>query len=96
MSADRCEGWDKIKISKLNDLNRQLNAIRDDNIEEQTIAFKHMGNKNIYVTTQRLYYTKSVRELLKKFMKLSDVDCSSSLFYKYKPFYVIPPTGSEQ
>ena len=96
VSADRYDGWDKIKISKLNDLNRQLNAIRDDNIEEQTIAFKHMGNKNIYVTTQRLYYTKSVRELLKKFMKLSDVDCSSSLFYKYKPFYVIPPTGSEQ
>ena len=32
------EGRDKIKISKLNYLNRQLNAIQDDNIEEKTIA----------------------------------------------------------
>ena len=69
VSADRCEGRDKIEISKLNDLNRQLNAIQDDNIEEQTIAFKQTGNKNTYATTQRLYYTKSVRELHKKFMK---------------------------
>ena len=69
VSTDRREGRDKIKISKLNYLNRQLNAIQDDNIEEQTIAFKQTGNKNTYATTQRLYYTKSVRELHKKFMK---------------------------
>ena len=45
VSTDRREGRDKIKISKLNYLNRQLNAIQDDNIEEQTIAFKKTGNK---------------------------------------------------
>ena len=38
VSTDPHEGRDKIKISKLNHLNRQLNAIQDDNIEEQTIA----------------------------------------------------------
>ena len=65
MSADRCEGWDKIKISKLNDLNRQLNAIQDDIMEEQTIAFKQTGNKKTYVTSDRLVYKKSVRELHK-------------------------------
>ena len=43
MPTDCREGRDKIKISKLNDLNRQLNA--DDNIKEQTIAFKKTGNK---------------------------------------------------
>ena len=96
VSTDRREGRDKIKISKLNYLNRQLNAIQDDNIEEQTIAFKKTGNKKTYVTAQRLVYTKSVRELHKKFMELSGIDCSYSLFYKYKPFYVIPPTEREQ
>ena len=73
MSTDCCEGRDKIKISKLNYLNRQLNAIQDDNIEEQTIAFKKTGNKKTYVTAQRLVYTKSVRELHKKFMELSGI-----------------------
>ena len=48
------------------------------------------------VTTQRLVYTKSVRELHKKIMELSGIDCCYSLFYKYKPFYVIPPTEREQ
>ena len=96
VSTDRREGRDKIKISKLNYLNRQLNAIQDDNIEEQTIAFKKTGNKKTYVTAQRLAYTKSVRELHKKFMELSGIDCFYSLFYKYKPFYVIPPTEREQ
>ena len=96
VSTDRREGRDKIKISKLNYLNRQLNAIQDDNIEEQTIAFKKTGNKKTYVTAQRLVYTKSVRELHKKFMELSGIDCFYSLFYKYKPFYVIPPTEREQ
>ena len=85
-----------MKISKLNYLNRQLNAIQDDNFEEQTIAFKKAGNKETYVTAQRLVYSKSVRELDKKFMELSDIDCSHSLFYKFKPFYVIPPTEREQ
>ena len=87
VSTDRREGRDKIKISKLNYLNRQLNAIQGDNIEEKTIAFKKTGNKKTYVTAQRLVYTKSVRELHKKFMELSGIDCSYSLFYKYKPFY---------
>ena len=45
VSTDRREGRDKIKISKLDYLNRQLNAIQDDNIEEKTIAFKKTGNK---------------------------------------------------
>ena len=65
VSTDCREGRNKIKISKLNYLNRQLNAIQDDNIEEQTIAFKKTGNKKTYVTAQRLVYTKSVRELHK-------------------------------
>ena len=96
MSTDRRKSRDKIKISKLNYLNRQLNAIQDDNFEEQTIAFKKAGNKKTYVRAQRLVYSKSVRELDKKFMELSGIDCSHSLFYKYKPFYVIPPTEWEQ
>ena len=54
VSTDRLEGRDKIKISKLNYLNRQLNAIQNDNIEEQRIAFKKTGNKKTYVTAQRL------------------------------------------
>ena len=29
-------------------------------------------------------------------MELSGIDCSYSLFYKYKPFYVSPPTEREQ
>ena len=29
-------------------------------------------------------------------MELSGIDCFYSLFYKYKPFYVIPPTEREQ
>ena len=29
-------------------------------------------------------------------MELSGIDCSYSLFYKYKPFYVIPPTERKQ
>ena len=65
VSTDCREGRNKIKISKLNYLNRQLNAIQDDNIEEQTIAFKKTGNKKTYVTAKRLVYTKSVRELHK-------------------------------
>ena len=95
VSADRCECWDKIKISKLNDLDRQLNAIQDDNMEEQTTAFKQTGNKKTYVTSERLVYTKRVRELHKKFMKLSSIGCSYSFIYIYKPFYVIPPTERE-
>ena len=95
MSADRWECWDKIKISKLNDLNRILNAIQGDNMEAQTIAFKQTGNKKTYVTSDRLVYTKSVRELHKKFMKLSCIDCSYTFIYKYRPFYVIPPTERE-
>ena len=57
---------------------------------------KKTGNKQTYVTTQRLVYTKSVRELYKKFMELNSIDCSHSLFCNYKPFYVIPPTGRDQ
>ena len=44
----------------------------------------------------RDYTMQKVSEFHKKFMKERGIDCSSSLFYKYKPFYVIPPTGSEQ
>ena len=29
-------------------------------------------------------------------MELSRIDCSYSLLYKYKPFYIIPPTEREQ
>ena len=82
---DSCRNASSVKISKLNYLNRQLNAIQDDNIEEQTIAFKKQEIKKTYVTAQRLAYTKSVRELHKKFMELSGIDCSYNLFYKYKP-----------
>ena len=41
-------------MSKLNYLNRQLNAIQGDNIEEQTTAFKKTGNKKTCVTAQIL------------------------------------------
>ena len=96
LSTDRREGRDKIKISKLSYLSRQLNAIEDNNIEEQIITFKKTGKTKTYVTAQRLVYTKSVRELHKKFIEISGVDCSLSLFFKYKPFYVIAPTEREQ
>ena len=65
VSTDRHESRDKIKKSKLNYLNRQLNVIQDNNIEEQTIGLKKTGNKRTYVTAQRLVYTKSVGELHK-------------------------------
>ena len=61
VSTDRRERRDKIKISKLNYLNRQLNAIQDDNIEEQTIAFKKTGNKKTYVTAHISLYKKCQR-----------------------------------
>ena len=65
-------------------------------LRSKLLLLKKREIKKTYVTAQRLVYTKSVRELHQKFMELSGIDCSYSLFYKYKPFYVIPPTEREQ
>ena len=61
VSTDRREGRDKIKISKLNYLNRQLNAIQEDNVEEQTIALKKTGNKKTFSRSEISLYKKCQR-----------------------------------
>ena len=47
VSTDRREGRDKIKISKLNYLNRQLNAIQGDNIENKLLLLKKREIKKL-------------------------------------------------
>ena len=53
-------------------------------LRNKLLLLKKREIKKTYVTAQRLVYAKSVRELHKKIMELSGIDCSYNLFYKYK------------
>ena len=93
-TTDRRSGRDEIKIGKLQYLReyKHLANIQDDNQKEKDLVFKKTGKSKTYVTAHPRIYTKPICQLFKEFTESSDMRCSFSTFYKYRPFYISPPT----
>ena len=71
--------------------------MKDDSIEEKEVTLKKTGKTKTYVRAHRRIYTKPIRQLFKDFIENhSDLKCSFSTFYKYRPFYIGPPTEREK
>ena len=78
-------------MTKINPSNRDI-AI----VDIQDVNVKAGGRNNSKLKAQKRVYSFTVRDLYKQFKeKNSDVDMSSTLFYRCKPFYVSPATERE-
>ena len=50
----------------------------------------------MYLVAHRKVYTKPIRKLHTSFLEKTDLMCSLSTFFKYKPFYIVPPSEREK
>ena len=73
-----------------------MQHINDSNISEIEVTLKKTNTKKIYVSAQRMIYSKPIKEIHQQFCKQSGITISLSLFYKLKPFYIGPPTEREK
>ena len=86
------------KISKFDFIKnyKHMQHINDSNISEIEVTLKKTNTKKIYVSAQRMIYSKLIKEIHQQFCKQSGITISLSLFYKLKPFYIGPPTEREK
>ena len=93
-STDSRSDRNVIRVSKLSYLliYKHFEGINDNNITEKETTFSKTGNKKTYMVANCKMYTKSVREMHKEFCKETALNCSLSNFWKYRPFYLFPPT----
>ena len=71
---------------------KHLEHISDENCKEKDVTLKKTGKTKTYIVAQRKIYTKPIRQLYQEFKGNIDFDCSLATFYKFKPFYIGPPT----
>lgn len=57
---------------------------------KKKITLKKTAKAKTYVTGHRNIFTKPIRQLHREIKEGSDLFCSHSIFYKYKPFYIGP------
>ena len=97
-SVESRNSRDAVKVSKLDFFKNyhHMDNITDTNISELEVTLKKKGTKKIYMSSQRMIYHSSVKKLHEDFCKDTGIKCSFSTFYKYKPFYVAPPTEREK
>ena len=67
----------------------------DENITEFT-KIKKNGTSKSYMKSQRMIYTKTII-LHKHFVvSIENIQCSLSTLFRYKPFYITPPSEREK
>ena len=93
-STDKRSGCQEIRIGKLQYIKelKHLEHISDENCKEKDVTLKKTGKTKTYIVAQCKIYTKPIRQLYQEFKGNIDFDCSLATFYKFKPFYIGPPT----
>ena len=70
--------------------------LEDENITEITKIKKNRTSKT-YMKSQRIMYTKTIRKINTGFVASRDnIQCSLSTFFRYKPFYITPPSERQK
>ena len=98
ISVDRRNGRNETKITKMKYISqfKHLQDIDDENIRESEIIMKKTGNRKKVVSAHKRIFVEPIRQLHKKFMELSDSNCSLGTFYKFKPIYISSPSEREK